>query len=168
MPKLIENLPERLMSEAKKQIQEFGYAAVTVRSVASVCGVGVGTVYNYFPSKDALIASFMLEDWKTCVEQIAKVSEESDRVDPVLRCMDEQLRRFISVHQAIFRDESAAAGFAGSFSKYHTVLRSQLAQPLRKFCSSDFAAEFAAEAMLTWTSAGKDFQEIYGMMKKIF
>ena len=50
MPKIIENLKARLIAEAKRQIEEAGYGAVTIRSVASSCGVGVGTVYNYFPS----------------------------------------------------------------------------------------------------------------------
>ena len=49
-----------------------------------------------------------------------------------------------------------------------TVLPRQLAQPLRKFCGSDFSAEFLAEALLTWTMAGKPFNEIYGMMEKLF
>ena len=35
MPKIIENLENRLIEEAKKQIQEQGYGAVTIRSVAN-------------------------------------------------------------------------------------------------------------------------------------
>ena len=50
MPKIIENLKDRLIAEAEKQIEESGYGAVTIRSVAKACGVGVGTVYNYFSS----------------------------------------------------------------------------------------------------------------------
>ena len=44
----------------------------------------------------------------------------------------------------------------------------QLAQPLRKFVDSDFAGEFLSEALLTWSMAGKSFDEIYGMMEKHF
>ena len=49
-----------------------------------------------------------------------------------------------------------------------TLLRSQLAAPLRKFCDSDYGAEFVAEALLNWTMAEKDFQEIYRMIGKLF
>ena len=69
-PKIIENLESRLIQEAKRQIAESGYGATTIRSVAKGCGVGVGTVYNYFPSKEALVATFMLADWKESMAYI--------------------------------------------------------------------------------------------------
>ena len=168
MPKIIKDLESKLMEEAKKQIEESGYGAMTIRSVAKACGVGVGTVYNYFDSKEALVATHLLEDWKLCVTAIQAVSVYSDSPQPVIRCIYDQLISFSQRHQAIFRDKTAAASFAGSFGAYHGILRSQLAQPLRKFCGSDFAADFLAEALLTWTMAQKPFDEIYGMMEKLF
>jgi len=168
MPKIIENLENRLLEEAKQQIEEQGYSAMTIRSVAKACGVGVGTVYNYFPSKEDLIATFMLQEWKDCVAAIQAVSISSDHAEPVARCIYDQLIAYAQRHSAIFRDAAAAAGFAGSFSRYHGILRSQLAQPLRKFCGREFAAEFTAEALLTWSMAGKSFEAIWGMVEPLF
>ena len=168
MPKIIENLKDRLITEAQQQIAQNGYGAVTIRSIAKGCGVGVGTVYNYFPSKEALIATHLLEDWNGCIGAIQNESDSSDFPRLVLLCIYEQLISFARRHEAIFRDNVAAVGFSGSFNQYHGLLRAQLAKPLRKFCESDFVAEFIAENLLTWSMAGKSFDEIYGILEKIF
>ena len=34
-----------------------------MREVAESSGVAVGTIYNYFPSKDILVGSIMAKDW---------------------------------------------------------------------------------------------------------
>lgn len=168
MPKIIENLEARLIEEAKKQIEESGYGTMTIRSVAKACNVGVGTVYNYFPSKEDLVAKYLLGDWNICIAAIQAVSTYSDTPRSVVFCIYDQLISFARQHIAIFRDEAAIAGFTGSFSRYHSMLRSQLAQPLEKFCKDRFAAEFIAESLLTWSMAGKSFDELYGMIEKLF
>jgi len=168
MPKIIENLEARLLEEARRQIAEVGYSAMTIRSVAKACGVGVGTVYNYFPGKDTLLATFLLADWKERLESIQALSRTSEDPEPVVRCMYDQLCGFAGQHQSVFQDEAAAAGFAASFTRYHALLRSQLAAPLGKFCTQDFQAEFIAEALLTWTMAKKDPDTIWGMIRRLF
>ncbi len=167
MPKIIENLDSLLVAEARRQIEKNGYSAMTIRSVAKACGVGVGTVYNYFPSKDAMVATYMVADWQQCISAISETQAEPSDPSPVFRSVYDQLLFFSRRHEALFSDNEAKAGFAGSFSKYHGLLRSQLAAPLRQYCPDDFAAEFIAESMLTWTLAGKKFDEIYDLVKKL-
>ena len=82
--------------------------------------------------------------------------------------MFDQLTSYAQRHQAIFCDTAAASNFAGAFSRYHGLLRSQLAAPIRKYCNSDFTAEFIAESLLTWSMSGKSFDEICELLKKLF
>ena len=168
MPKIIENLPQRLSEEARRQIEQSGFSAMTIRSVAKGCGVGVGTVYNYYPSKEALVATFMLDDWSICIAQIQACADEVRMIEPVLLTIHEKLRLFMEQYDPIFRDESANASYTAATSRYHGMLRNQLAAPLRKFCRDAFAAEFIAEAMLTWTVAGKSFDEIAALVNRLF
>ena len=167
MPKIIENPEQRLLEEAKRQIEQSGYHAMTIRSVAKGCGVGVGTVYNYFPSKEALVASYILESWQKCMATVHSASQQSQLPAPVVRCIFDQLLLFAENHRMVFQDAAAESAFARSFSRYHELLRRQLADPIIKFCDSQFTAEFVAEALLTWTMAGKSFDEIYGILKKL-
>lgn len=168
MPKIIENLENRLLEEAQKQLQESGYGAMTIRSVAKGCGVGVGTVYNYFPSKEGLVAAYLLTDWADCIATVEAVSANADSPEVVVRCIYDQLIAYAKRHLSVFRDEDAIAGFSGSFSPYHGMLRRQIAAPVEKFCTDAFASEFIAEALLTWSMAGKSFDEIYGLIGKLF
>ena len=168
MPKIIENLEARLIEEAEKQIAQNGYGAMTMRSVAKGCGIGVGTVYNYFSCKEELVAKFLLKDWNEALADFDAISANSQTVRPVARHIYDCLTAFARRHAAIFQDFSASASFGASYSQYHRLLRQQLAKPLRKFCESDFAAEFASEALLTWTMASKNFDELFGMLEKLF
>ncbi len=167
MPKIIDNLKPRLISEARRQVSVSGYGSVTVRSVAAACGVGVGTVYNYFPAKDALIAAVLLEDWAQCMGRVHAAAAAAAYPEPVLRAMHTELRAFADTHSGIFRDAHALPAYAGAAAHYHAMLRMQLAEPLRPFCADAFTAEFIAESMLTWTMAGKSFEEIYSILNKL-
>lgn len=64
MPKKIAELREKMIAYARQALLQEGTSALTVRSTASACGVAVGTVYNYFPSKEGLIEAVILADWE--------------------------------------------------------------------------------------------------------
>lgn len=168
MPKIIENVREQLLIEAKKQITENGYANTTIRSVASACGLGVGTVYNYFKSKDMLIASFMLDDWHECLEGMKK--ESTSNAEQFLKGIYTSLVEFTEKHTSLFRDNDAVKVFATAFTERHKLLRDQLADMIQPVCDETahrnkrFLAEFISESLLTWTMAGRSFDEIYSVL----
>jgi AcrR family transcriptional regulator len=169
MPKILEGVRENLLREAQKQILENGYARTTIRSVATACGLGVGTVYNYFPSKDMLIASFVVEDWYRVMEQMKSTSAECPKM--YLSCIYHALLDFAKNHQALFQDADAAKVFSSAFSQRHVQLRGQLADLMTPLCegreNASFLAVFMAEAMLTWTMAKVPFDTLYSVLEKI-
>ncbi len=167
MPKILTDLKKNILQEVKRLLETGGYNAVTVRAVAQGCGVGVGTVYNYFPSKEAMLAAFLLEDWRQCVTTIEQVADTAENARTVAAAIQEQLIRYAHNHGPIFRDEAVRGAFSGFFSQHHSRLRGHLAAPLRPFCQSDFQAEFVAEALLTWSMAGREFPEIWAILEKI-
>ena len=60
MPKFLRRAdarPEELLTAALARFREAGYAATRVEEIASAAGVTVGTVYRYFPGKEALFSA---------------------------------------------------------------------------------------------------------------
>ncbi len=175
MPKIIENIRENLIAEAKRQVVENGYSSMTIRSVATACGVGTGTVYNYFPSKDVLVANFMLEDWMICIQAITKGATDAVDAKEALHCMYQELLTYKEKYTKLFYDENAESSYASSSSLHkHELLRKQLAEPMEiwteKQTKTDakFLAEFIAENMLTWTMQGREFEQIAEVLLQLF
>lgn len=168
MPKMIENLKEKLLAEADKQMQEVGYGAMTIQSIAKACGVGVGTVYNYFSSKDEIVIACVAAAWMKRMDMIRAVAQYSQTYDAVIRCIYDQILTFGVEREYIFKDETAANSVDGAIFRYMWFLSTQLAEVLRKFCKSDGEAQIIAEALLTWIRTGKSFEEVYSNIMKLF
>ena len=168
MPKILESVREQLLLTARAQIKQNGYAKTTIRSVAAECGIAVGTVYNYFPSKDMLIASFMAEDWRACFEAMQQ-GENAPKTR--LNAIYTALRSFIDGHRDLFMDPEAARVYAAVFSARHSQLRSQLAGLILPLCAQQpdpaYLSTFIAEALLTWTVEGTPFAQLYPVISKL-
>ena len=156
MPKIIDNLEENILSAARRLVAEQGYAAVTMRAVAKECGIAVGTFYNYYPSKDAMLAACLLHDWQ--------VGEVFDAV-----------RAFQEQNRSIFSDDGARSSAAGALQKRHAQLRAQVAalleEPCRRFSDvpdSAFLAEFTAESILSWSGTDISFPQLWTLLERLF
>lgn len=168
MPKKIQNVKQLLLNEAKRQIACCGYAATTIRSVADGCNVAVGTVYNYFPSKEMLIASFVAEDWKKSMD--AAAGEMPEEPEKILRSVYDLLRNFSEQHRTLFLDKDAEKTFFAVFPHRHKQLRNQIATLLLPACGEScdaFLPSFLAEALLTWTAEGVAFETLFPILQSI-
>jgi AcrR family transcriptional regulator len=170
VPKIIENVREQLLTEAKKQIAERGYAATTIRSVAGACGLGIGTVYNYFKSKEMLIATFVYEDWKGHLSHMQTLPSDQPKI--LLKGIYDSLKAFAAENEALFSDADAAKQISSGSSKRHKMLRDQIVSFILPICGggedcrSPFTAEFVAEALIAWSVENADFELLYPLLEK--
>ena len=54
---------EDILKTSRKLIQQQGWSAINIRSVAAECGVSVGSIYNYSDSKAALVCATVESVW---------------------------------------------------------------------------------------------------------
>ena len=171
MPKIIKNIREQLLAETRAQVERQGYGSTTIRSVANARGIAVGTVYNYFPSKDLMIASYMEEDWKQSLAKMKARCGES--AEAFLRRVYNGLKRFMRQHKSLFSDKEAKQSYAAAFPLYHGRLRRQIASLILPLCHEKeerdrkYLAAFIAESVITWAQAGTPFDTLYGVLKKL-
>ena len=74
---------DEILKTGRKLIQQKGWSAVNIRSVASACGVSVGSIYNYFDSKASLIGEIVESVW----HEIFHRPEEETVFQDVLSCI---------------------------------------------------------------------------------
>lgn len=54
---------EDILKASRELIRRQGWSAINIRSVAAACGVSVGSIYNYFDSKAALVSATVESVW---------------------------------------------------------------------------------------------------------
>jgi AcrR family transcriptional regulator len=82
---------EQLLEVASDAFRECGVDA-SLEEIARRAGVGIGTLYRHFPSRDALLEAVFRRD----VEQVADSAEELLRELPPDRALDEWMRSFVN------------------------------------------------------------------------
>ena len=171
MPKIIENVRDQLLDEAAKQMEALDYSQITVRSVASACGLGLGTVYNYFKSKEMLIATVIFRDWKKYLE-IMRGLQNNDP-EALFGGIFKALRDFADEKQNIFSDPNAAKLISASSSMRHKMLRDQIAAFILPLCKSEnvaypeFTSEFISESLICWSMENRNYSDVYPQLLKL-
>lgn len=68
---------EDILETSKQMVRESGIDKLAIRDLAGRCGISSGTVYNYFPSKEALLAEVAVSIWGEILGDV----EDMDRLD---------------------------------------------------------------------------------------
>lgn len=168
MPKIIKDVRKQLITEAKRQINVFGYQNTTIRSIAKECNLAVGTVYNYFKSKEMLVATFMLDDWLKYIDEVKNFATNDKYL--ILEKIYTIINDFYKKYNFIFIETQAIINKNENYEKRHIMLREQLSQliiPLVTSNNKDFVAKFIAEALISWSIEDEPFTNVYQVINKL-
>lgn len=158
MPKILENIRERAIEEARRELEAEGYRAMTIRRVAAQLGIGTGTLYNYFPSKEYLAADVMLKDWQEQMRAFEGQETPGD-AEEVIRRLFAAVQAFTARYQRSWNQYDGMQNRSDSMRRqYHTVLVRQLGGYIDRALPKEaepWLAAFLAELVLRFASDGQ-------------
>ena len=131
MPKLIPELQEKFIAAARKRIFDGESGKMTIRQIAADCGTVAGTVYNYFPSKQLLIAAVIQEDWDRCIQQMDIHIETAQTAMDGLQGICAALRIFTIQHSLFWDHYGGSRITRGKLTSYHHQVINQIELPVR-------------------------------------
>jgi AcrR family transcriptional regulator len=87
-----------LIAATERVLTKEGYAAATTNRIAEVAGVSIGTLYHYFPTKEALIERLVHKMW---AEELELVESRAQLVleAPVAVAVREVVHAFVEMVQ---------------------------------------------------------------------
>jgi AcrR family transcriptional regulator len=95
---------DRIVEAAARVFADEGYARGTTNRIAEEAGVSIGSLYQYYPNKDVLLAELVRRHIRDGADEIAK---RLVAVDVELQSVEERTRMFVEATVALHRDDVA-------------------------------------------------------------
>jgi AcrR family transcriptional regulator len=109
MPKVIDNVKNAIINETVKIIKEEGYKKFNIRHIASRCNIAMGTVYNYYSSKEDIINEILHIKATEILESISKkIKEKTTQYDKAACVFNILQEFFLTVEEEFLRDFASA------------------------------------------------------------
>jgi AcrR family transcriptional regulator len=111
---------EAVLAAARERLAKDGLDG-PIEEIARTAGVGIGTVYRHFPSKDALVAALVGDRFQRLAERAREALEEDDpweafcdfiRFSAELQMHDRALSQFLAQHPELGHRDAVQSGLA--------------------------------------------------------
>ena len=136
MPKLLAQVRENALLETRRILREEGYDALTMRAIARKCGIAVGTLYNYFPSKEYLTGCVVLADWQAAYRDMQGAVGRAATPQEGIRGIYEGMYEFVAAHQYLLAFHWSDAPGQFTYADRHKVLLRQICGLLQELLAS--------------------------------
>lgn len=95
------DIKQSIFDAARELAFKNGLQYVSIRNIAKKLGISIGTIYNYYPNKSAILFDIIEDFWKTVFRDFHKVmAEEADFFKQI-----EALYFHLKNHLKIFRSD---------------------------------------------------------------
>lgn len=137
-----------------------GLAAIEIRRVASECGIAVGTVYRYFPSKTALLMATVESIWGDIGEDVLSCTQQQNSFIAAVECLytiikksSERYPGFYTGHSQVILPKQRTEG-RQAMAVCFQLMKADLSQSLKNDKTIDpsiFNAAFAPDDLVDFT-----------------
>jgi AcrR family transcriptional regulator len=105
MPKIVDRQQYRkqLLQQSFELFAEIGYGNITMRQLAQKLGVSTGTLYHYFPSKEAMFLQLVTEQTQ---QDIATFLTRASAIPPDIRSRVRAILDFVSENREYFTQQT--------------------------------------------------------------
>lgn len=76
MPKIIENIEEKIFNAVVLLIRKHGYSEISMRMIAKESGIAAGTLYNYYSDKEELTTTVVYLSWKETLRNLQGILDQ--------------------------------------------------------------------------------------------
>ena len=173
MPKIVKNLRDRAVQEARRILTVPEVESFTMRGVAMACGVAAGTLYNYFPSKEYLIGCVVLEDWQAAVEEMRLLVSDAHTIQQGVERLYTAMCRFVEAHRYLTAFDIRGGKDGFDYTDRHVLLRQQI-EALLALLENRFGigpdsgiTTFLAESILSFSTKGYDYSQLSAAFNKL-
>lgn len=128
---------EDILAQSKKIVAESGLSAINMRDVAARCGVAVGSVYNYFPSKNDLMIATVEAVWLEIMNSAIELNPKygfCENVENLFKCIrnsSEKYPLFFTLHSLSFEKSGKLKG-KKAMNDYFERIKSSLLNLLKE------------------------------------
>lgn len=162
-----EGLVAAILEAAAQVLAEAGATRFTTARVAERAGVSVGSLYQYFPNKAAILFRLQVDEWQRTTSMMRGIVEDAsklphERIRELVRvffrseCEEAAMRVALSDAAPLYRDTQETSKFRHSGRE---IIRQYVKDALPANVPAE-AQDTAAEILrLTLTSAGKRYSE---------
>ena len=126
MPKIIEDLENRILRAARKRLQGGDLSSFSARGIAEDCGIAVGTIYNYYRDKESLMGAVMAQDWQAELQKAGEGIAAAPGVEAGVLCLYEAIRAFSRAYESVWAAVPTGEGFGSMYRTRHRLLLSQI------------------------------------------
>jgi len=122
---------DALLSAAADLFSTHGFEAVTVSEIALAADLATGTVYNYFPTKTALLMAILSADLDAMLEEIGReAASPIDALLSVFRVVDRRSRALW--RQVVGQAMLDPGGLGRAYAEVDARLKSEVAAALAR------------------------------------